>query len=163
MIVPMSDATVPAHRERLHPGPAALAAALGLGLVLALVAVPLGVPVAVGVGVVAAVAGTAALVATSPVVEVRDGELRAGRAHVPARLLGEVTELTAEEMRAELGPRLDVRAYVCLRTWARTGVRVRLEDPADPTPYWLVSTRRPQLLAAAVAAARDAAPAGPTA
>jgi hypothetical protein len=30
-------------------------------------------------------------------------------------------------------------------------VRVDLEDPLDPTPYWLLSTRRPQELAAALA------------
>ncbi|WP_159798533.1 DUF3093 domain-containing protein [Puerhibacterium puerhi] len=153
----MSDATVPAHRERLHPGPAVLAAAVGLGLVLGLVAAPFGTPAAVAVGAVVAAAGVAALLAASPVVEVRDGELRAGRAHVPARLLGDVVPLTAERMREELGPVLDARAYVCLRTWARTGVRVELDDPADPTPYWLVSTRHPELLAQAVAAARDAA------
>jgi hypothetical protein len=157
MIVPMTDTLAPVHRERLHPGPAALAAAVGLGVVGGLVAAPFGLPTAVGVGAVVAVAGLVALLAGSPVVEVRDGELRAGRAHVPARLLGEVTELSAERMRAELGPGLDLRAYVCLRSWARTGVRVELQDPADPTPYWLVSTRRPEHLAAAVAAARDAA------
>ncbi|MFP3712493.1 DUF3093 domain-containing protein [Puerhibacterium sp. TATVAM-FAB25] len=155
----MSDAPAPAHRERLHPGPAALGGALGLGLVIGLVAVPLGVPAAVVVGVVVAAAGVAALVAGSPVVEVREGELRAGRAHVPARLLGDVVPLTAERMRAELGPLLDARAHVCLRSWARTGVRVTLEDPADPTPYWLVSTRHPERLAEALVAARDAAPA----
>ena len=56
-------------------------------------------------------------------------------------------------LRQELGPRLDARAYVCLRAWARTGVHVVLEDPQDPTPYWLVSTRRPQDLAQALRAA----------
>jgi hypothetical protein len=157
MIVPMSDAPVSAHRERLHPGPAALAGAAGLGLVVGLVAVPLGAPVAVAVGAVVAAAGVVALVAGSPVVEVRDGELRAGRAHVPAGLLGDVVPLSAAQMREELGPLLDARAHVCLRTWARTGVRVALEDPADPTPYWLVSTRHPERLAEAVATARDGA------
>jgi hypothetical protein len=43
---------------------------------------------------------------------------------------------------------------VCLRAWARTAVRVEVLDPADPTPYWLVSTRRPDELAAAIAAGR---------
>ncbi|MGO1934850.1 MAG: DUF3093 domain-containing protein, partial [Cellulosimicrobium funkei] len=85
-----------------------------------------------------------------------DGELRAGRAHVPASLLGQVTTLDADAMRVQLGPRLDARAYVCLRAWARTGVHVVLEDPQDPTPYWLVSTRHPQRLADAVRAAHAA-------
>jgi hypothetical protein len=31
---------------------------------------------------------------------------------------------------------------------------VEIVDPADPTPYWLLSSRRPQALADAIAAAR---------
>jgi hypothetical protein len=66
-------------------------------------------------------------------------------------LLGEVTTMDdADQMRTALGPALDARAFVCLRAWARTGVRVDLQDPLDPTPYWLLSTRRPQELADAL-------------
>jgi Protein of unknown function (DUF3093) len=140
-------------RERLWPGPAWLAAPVGLGIVVGLALWPVGHGLAAAVGAALAVAGAAALLATSPVVEVSDGELRAGRARVPVALLGEVTPVpTAQAMREELGPRLDARAYVCLRSWARTGVRVQLVDPGDPTPYWLVSTRRPAELAAALRA-----------
>ena len=32
----------------------------------------------------------------------------------------------------------------------RTAVEITLDDPEDPVPYWLVSTRRPQQLAAAL-------------
>jgi hypothetical protein len=91
-----------------------------------------------------------ALAATAPVVEVSDGVLRAGSARIPVALLGPAEALDVAAMRHELGPGLDGRAYVCLRAWARTGVRVAVDDPADPTPYWLVSTRRPQLLVEAL-------------
>jgi hypothetical protein len=40
-------------------------------------------------------------------------------------------------------------------------IRVWVDDPADPVPYWLVSTRSPQRLAAALEAARDAAKRAP--
>jgi hypothetical protein len=33
-------------------------------------------------------------------------------------------------------------------------VQVLLDDPADPTPYWLVSTRHPERLAATLLAGR---------
>ena len=36
------------------------------------------------------------------------------------------------------------------------GVRVRLDDPQDDTPYWLVSTRRPVRIAFAVSPAAEA-------
>ncbi|PZR53817.1 DUF3093 domain-containing protein [Xylanimonas oleitrophica] len=141
--------------ERLVPGPGAVAAALAAGVVAVAVVWPLHPGASYVVGALVAAAAVAALVLTAPVVEVAGGELRAGSAHVPLSLLGEPVALAdRESMREELGPRLDARAYVVLRTWARTGVRVPLEDPADPTPYWLVSTRRPQELVRAVEAGR---------
>ena len=144
------------YRERLVPGVGGWAAALGFALVLGIALWPASHAVALGVGGLAAVAGVVALGGTSPGGAVAAGELRAGRAHVPASLLGQVTTLDADAMRVQLGPRLDARAYVCLRAWARTGVHVVLEDPQDPTPYWLVSTRHPQRLADAVRAAHAA-------
>lgn len=35
-----------------------------------------------------------------------------------------------------------------------TAVRVEVLDPEDPTPYWVVSTRRPMELAASLEAIR---------
>ncbi len=141
----------PAFRERLAPGPAAWCGAAGLGVIVGVALWPLAHQAAFAVGVVAAVGTLVALVATAPVVEVADGGFRAGRARVPLDVLGQVTPMGSQaEMRTALGPALDARAYVCLRAWARTGVQVELHDPLDPTPYWLVSTRRPAELAAAL-------------
>ncbi|OLT53067.1 DUF3093 domain-containing protein [Cellulosimicrobium sp. CUA-896] len=149
-----TDPTGASFSERVLPGPGGWLAALAFAAVLAVAVWPASPPVGVAVGVVAAAAGLAALWWTSPVVAVHDGTFRAGRAVVPVPLLGAATALDAEAMRGELGPRLDARAYVCLRAWARTGVLVPLEDPQDPTPYWLVSTRRPHDLVDALRAGR---------
>ncbi len=59
--------------------------------------------------------------------------------------------LDATQTRAELGTRLDARAFLCQRGWIHTAVRVDLVDPLDPTPYWIVSTRHPDDLVAALA------------
>lgn len=93
---------------------------------------------------------------TTPLVAVSSGTLRAGRAQVPAGVLGAVTVLDAAAMRRATGPGLDARAYLCLRGWIPTGVRVDLVDTGDPTPYWLISSRRPQLLADAIRSASTA-------
>ncbi|HWV75680.1 MAG TPA: DUF3093 domain-containing protein [Isoptericola sp.] len=147
-----SPVTGPAFRERLSPGPAAWCGAVGLGVIVGVTLWPLAHAVAAVVGVLVAAGTLWALVATAPVIEVADGRLRAGKAQIAVDLLGEVTTLDdTEAMRTALGPALDARAFVCLRAWAHTGVRVDLEDPLDPTPYWLLSTRRPQELAAALA------------
>lgn len=90
-------------------------------------------------------------------VTVGDGELRAGRAHLALRFVGEVTSLDAEATRRTAGVDADARAFLVLRPYLKRSVLVRLCDPADPTPYWLISTRRPDVLARALSAARNAA------
>lgn len=80
-------------------------------------------------------------------IEVVDGELRAGRAHIPLHLLGEATALDPEAARRLAGVDADARAYFLLRPYLKRAVTVPVLDPADPTPYWLVSTRHPQRLA----------------
>src|SRR3954447_13819964 len=81
---------------------------------------------------------------------VRDGVLSAGRAQIDVAHVGEVTVLDAEAARFLAGRDADARAYLVLRPYLRRAVRVDIADPADPTPYWLLSTRRPERLAGAV-------------
>ncbi len=84
-------------------------------------------------------------------VSVTGGELRAGRAHIGTRHLGEVTVLDADQARRLAGAEADARAYLLLRPYLKRAVRVEITDPADRTPYWLVHTRHPDRLAAALA------------
>ncbi|WP_461144428.1 DUF3093 domain-containing protein [Salinifilum aidingensis] len=86
-------------------------------------------------------------------VALRDGELRVGDAHLPLRYVEDVEPVPPAEKRRSLGPDLDPAAFVVHRPWVRTMVRVWLDDPEDPTPYWVISTRRPEQLAEAVRAA----------
>jgi hypothetical protein len=81
---------------------------------------------------------------------VADGTLRVGRAQIEARHLGSVDALDADEARRAAGVEADARAYLLLRPYLSRAVRVEITDPADPAPYWLVSTRHPEALAGAV-------------
>lgn len=83
-------------------------------------------------------------------IEVGGGELRAGRAHVPLRFVGEPEPLDAAATRRAAGVEADARAYLLLRPYLKRAVRVPITDPADPTPYWLLSTRRPGAVADAI-------------
>jgi hypothetical protein len=47
-----------------------------------------------------------------------------------------------------------------IRGWVDPVVRVTLEDPDDPTPYWLISTRRPEELVRVLTSAASDARAG---
>ena len=93
-------------------------------------------------------------------VAVDGSTLRAGRAHVPLEHVGGVTALDADDVRRQAGVDADARAYLLLRPYLKRGVRVDITDPADPTPYWLVSCRRPQALASALEAGRTGPAAG---
>lgn len=86
---------------------------------------------------------------------VQDGVFQAGRARIPVRLLREPTPLDAQATHRLAGRDANGRAYHLLRPYLERSVRVSVHDPADPVPYWLISTRRPDELAAALAAARQ--------
>lgn len=138
------------YRERMSPAPWVWGAGSLLGLLTGLTVVPIApslapIAIVVFIGLI-----LTTLVFFSPVVTVADGELVAGQASIPVTLLGPATALDAAAMRHALGPGLDVRSYICMRGWIATGVRVELTDPDDPTPYWLLSSRRPHDLVTAL-------------
>lgn len=83
-------------------------------------------------------------------ITVAGDRLQAGRAAIPLRLCAAATALDADAARELRGPRADARAYLLLRPYVSTAVRIDLADPQDPTPYWLLSSRRPDDLARAV-------------
>ena len=155
MAAPSAPSVTADYSERLLPGPLGWALVLMIAAFMSIALYPVSPPIAFGAGGLVAIAGVAVILVTTPRVAVAGGELRAGPAHIPVALLGAARELDASQTRVELGTGLDARAYVCLRAWARTAVRVQVEDPADRTPYWLVSTRHPRALAGAIAAARE--------
>jgi hypothetical protein len=142
------------YRERLSPSPwIYLACALIVPACLLVFA-----PISWLAGIVSAVllfGGVCALLYfTSPTLTVQNGEFRAGTAHIPLRFTGAATGYRRERATAARGVDLDARAFLRLRGWVDPVVRVDITDPEDPTPYWLVSTRRPEELIAALESAR---------
>ena len=98
------------------------------------------------------------LVRSAAPVRVRDGELVAGPAHIAVQHLGTAEPLDRARARAVRGPESDPAAYHLIRGWVPAGVRLEVIDPADPTPYWFVASRRPEKLAAAIEASRESQP-----
>ncbi len=138
------------YRERLWAPPALyLATALVIPaslLVFLPISVLAGVLVAIGM-----YAGVVVLLwALAPTIEVTETEFRAGRAHLPRTVVGEVAGFTGPEATTQRGPALDARAWTLFRGYVRGVVRVEVQDPADPTPYWLVSVRNPDAVVAAL-------------
>ncbi|MFC6017133.1 DUF3093 domain-containing protein [Plantactinospora solaniradicis] len=90
-------------------------------------------------------------------VAVRDGELLVDDARLPVEFVADAIALDVAGRREVLGVGADPLAFVVQRPWVPGAVQVVLDDPADPTPYWVVSSRHPVRLAEAILAARDSA------
>ncbi|MEZ0384757.1 MULTISPECIES: DUF3093 domain-containing protein [Mycobacteriaceae] len=77
-------------------------------------------------------------------------ELWVGEAHLPAGVIARSAEVPQSAKSAALGRQLDPAAYVVHRGWVGPMVLIVLDDPDDPTPYWLISCRHPQRVLAAL-------------
>ncbi|HWV26665.1 MAG TPA: DUF3093 domain-containing protein [Aeromicrobium sp.] len=76
--------------------------------------------------------------------------LRVGRAFLDEAHLGRAEALHRDAYRRRLGVEADTRAYLVTRPYLDRGVLVRVDDDTDPVPYWLISSRHPDEIAAAI-------------
>jgi hypothetical protein len=151
------------YRERLH-------APLSWWLLAIPVVVLLGGELYAGVGGAAGVAAftifgagcaLALLALGAAKIEVDTGRLKAGGAVLPLRYAGEVVPVNEKQFARLRGPQANPAARLVLRPYLRQAVFVAVHDPADRAPYWLIGTRRPAELTAAIERCRPAdAPAG---
>lgn len=169
----MSDADIPAsptgtdgtggphggvrYREKLSASPGVWAVLTLMAFLFGLVSLRTGPTAGAATFAVTWLIMAGLLIRLTPVVEVGPELFVAGGARIPLHLLGAAESLDAGQMRVAGGPELDARAYLLLRGWIGSGVRVHLDDPEDPTPYWLISSRRPDQLVAALEQARRTA------
>ena len=155
---------VSTHRERLTAPLSWWAMVVAFGLVWGwLLLVATNWPIAIGAAVIAtAVAGTLVWSYGAVVVEAGPDGLRVGTAHLPRANVGDVLVLDARGFRDELGPQADARAWMRTRPYIDAGIKVAVADPSDPTPYWLVSSRHPEAVAAALGQTGDTQAAVPT-
>ena len=121
---------------------------------LLLAALPFGTEI----GIVVAVAGSISLVAlvvlTSPSISV-SSELSAGRMRIPLAVIGKTESLNKAQLSNLIGPSADARAQLFIRGYVKTALKIEINDPGDPTPYVVISTRRPDQLAVALLADRS--------
>jgi hypothetical protein len=81
--------------------------------------------------------------------------LRAGPAKLAAADIGRSRALDRAASRRLLGPGLRADARLSLRPWIKTAVQIEVRSDSA-TPYWVVATRRPGQLVAALGVVRDA-------
>lgn len=152
------DGRDPTYRERLYPGPVVFVLVIGLA---AIVAVAYGAAYGATwgwlAGLLLGLLGIGALIGTSTIVRVDDRVVRAGRARLPLSSVAEAHALDADAMR-HARRHGDPRDYIVLRAWSsRRGVAIDLADSRDPHPRWVITSRHPDRLVAAIAQASAAA------
>ena len=89
-------------------------------------------------------------------VVVSNTDLRAGPQRLPLASVAEVAALDREQTSALRGPRADPAAYLLVRPYLPCAVYVAVQDRPAERPYWLIGTRRPAELAAAIERGRNA-------
>lgn len=103
-------------------------------------------PINADLGLVLGIAATALSIwirfAMSKKITVSEDFLQIGKAAIPRSVLGQAIAIIPSEQFNERGPRLDARAFVALKALGGL-VKVEIVDSNDPTPYILISTRKP--------------------
>ena len=79
---------------------------------------------------------------------VNQNELRIDKAHIDLQYLGKVTVLDSDAMRLLRTRDADPAAFLAIKFWASKGIKIEVTDPRDPTPYWLITSKRGEKLAA---------------
>ena len=134
------------YRERLYAAPwLFISSALVIPITILILA-PINLPVGIVIAIVFYAAIVVAFIVSAPTIRVTSTELIAGRARIPLTLIGDPTAYTGDEASLQRGQRLDARAWLLMRGWIASVVTVPVLDPADPAPYWLLSTRNPDQL-----------------
>jgi Protein of unknown function (DUF3093) len=88
-------------------------------------------------------------------VKVTDGVLQAGGDTLSLEHVGEVAALDEKQSARLRGPRGDPTAHLLLRPYLKRTVYISVTDPDSSHPYWLIATRHPDELAAAIESCRQ--------
>ncbi len=89
-----------------------------------------------------------ASIALRTTIEISEDEIRIDRAHIERKYIGLVKALSSDEMRLLRTRDADPAAFLAIRFWEPRGVRIDIHDSRDSTPYWLVTSKRGDEIAA---------------
>ena len=135
------------YRERVRPNLGTFIAVATLLPAVTLVSEPFDYRIGIAVGLILVISIWAALFFLAPVIQVGSSHLTVARAKIQRNLLGKIEEIAKDHIFSERGPKLDPAAYKVFLGTVKTAIKIFLNDPNDPTPYWIISTRNPEKLA----------------
>jgi hypothetical protein len=135
------------YQERVLPNLGTFIAVSALIPAIALVSEPFDFRIGLVLGLVLVFAIWGALFFLAPVIRVRKTSFSVGRASIPRNLLGKIDQIPKDRIFQERGPNLDPAAFKVFQGTVKTALKIPIKDSNDPTPYWIISTRKPAQLA----------------
>jgi hypothetical protein len=120
-----------------------------------LAAAPFGIPLAIGLGLFAAAGLILLLQLRAPSIRITADSLQVGRISLPINVLGECQAFAGTAAFEQRGPKLDPRAARLIVGDIDGVIKIMIDDPVDPTPYLLLSTRNGLAICAALAARKS--------
>lgn len=149
--------TQPRYRERLTPSLPFFVALAALMPMVSLSFVPVDPTIGMILGILLTALVMLLAVLTSPRVEVVGTVLKAGRAQIDVQWLGDLQILTEDAARHARGTGLSPRSWHLIRGGIDGVLIANIDDPNDPVTSWVISSRTPDRLAAAIKGAKDQA------
>jgi hypothetical protein len=144
----MSNSDSPVrYAERVLPSLTFFAALLFLPVAVIAILIPFSAVVAATSAVISYICATALVWLLSPRITIDKDFLTVGKASIPIKYLGDASVIERSEAFVERGRNLNPLAFTRFQIGVNQLARVELKDSDDPTPYWLFSTRNPELVA----------------
>ena len=135
------------YKERVLPSIYFYIASITLPVSLILVALPFSEVVAFGLAIASIPAVLVFSWLGSPLISLTKATLSIGQVSIETKYLGKAGVVDAQNAFEERGVKLDSRAFTKFQIGVKQLVKIEITDPADPTPYWLIATRNPEVLA----------------
>ena len=135
------------YKERVLPTVYFYIASITLPLSLFLVALPFSEVVSISLALASIPLVLVLSWLGSPLIALNEQTLSIGQASIETKYLGKAEVVSAQEAFLERGVKLDSRAFTKFQIGVKQLVKIEIQDKQDPTPYWLIATRNPEVLA----------------
>jgi hypothetical protein len=142
-ILPATDL----YKERVLPTVYFYIASITLPLSLFLVALPFSEVVSISLALASIPLVLVLSWLGSPLITLNPQTLSIGQASIETKYLGKAEVVSPQEAFLERGVKLDSRAFTKFQIGVKQLVKIEIQDKQDPTPYWLIATRNPEVLA----------------
>ena len=142
------------YRERVLPSAASMIPLLLIFPTMYLMLLLISTQAGVLLGLSVTVAALVSIWFAAPVIEISDLTFSVGDAELPIDVISKVTVIEPKDGFAERGPKLNPAAFTRFQVSVKQMVKLEISDEADPTPYWLIATRKPEDIARILAAAK---------